>query len=61
MNKVYIITTYQKNGDVWCTKRGTQEEVDGVFRDCWVCEDTLKITVEERFEELKLTNPEHIL
>ena len=33
MHKVYIITTYQKNGDVWRTKRGTQDEVDGVFRN----------------------------
>jgi len=61
MHKVYIITTYQKNGDVWRTKRGTQDEVDGVFRNCWACEDTVKITVEERFEELKLTAPEHII
>lgn len=58
MFKVYIITTHQKNGDVWRTKRGTQDEVDEVFRNCWACQDTVKITVEERFEELKLTRNE---
>lgn len=59
--KVFYITTYMKNGDVWQTKRGTQNEADGVFRLCWANEDTLKITVEEKMEELKLTNPEHII
>jgi len=59
--KVFYITTHMKNGDVWQTKRGTQEEAEELFRLHWADEECLKITFDERLEELKLTNPEHII
>ncbi len=58
---VFYVTAYMKNGDVWQTKRGTQQEVDEYFGLFWADKEVLKITVEEKMEALNLTKPEHIL
>jgi len=59
--KVFYITTYMKNGDVWQTKRGTNEEFEAYFSYCWKGDNVQRVEVEERMEELNLTKPEHII
>ena len=58
---VFYVTAYMKNGDVWHTKRGTKEEFEEYFSLCWQDDNVHKVEVEEKWEHLKLTNPEQIL
>ena len=59
--RVFYVRSHMMSGDTWQKKCGTQAEVDEAFSCYWADEECTKITVEEKMEELKLTNPEHIL
>jgi len=59
--KVFYITAYMKNGDIWQTKRGTKEEFEEYFSLCWKDDNVHRVEVEEKMEELNLTKPEHII